>query len=296
MSIRDRDNLPGEELINQCTTEFGIDNRDRKEDKLKPKSRELSRKELERILLDDDYLKNLDDEKLKSSTLAQIAGELKDCTIDQRNPKNHHLTISQHIIKSVLNIDKNDKDALKLKMAMLLHDIGKPKVMAPSKKDPGIFVFYGHDKESAVIAEGVLNRIGYEKEFVNSVCTLVGGHELQADQLADTKNVENLLNKYGEDNLRNLFKIRKADIRAQNPNVVEKRIADVNNAERFLDQIIENRGKSVEKLKLAVNGNDLDERGLKGPEIGAELKRLEKLVKGGQVDNSREALLAEINR
>ena len=56
---------------------------------------------------------------------------------------------------------KNSKENLEIRLALLLHDIGKPH--SCQEDENGVRHFKGHDKKSAEIAEIVLKRIGYEE-------------------------------------------------------------------------------------------------------------------------------------
>lgn len=59
---------------------------------------------------------------------------------------------------------------LALKLAALLHDIVKPyeKVLIDNVKR-----FCGHEVASAEIAKYVFIRLGYGKDFINKLCTLI---------------------------------------------------------------------------------------------------------------------------
>ena len=71
---------------------------------------------------------------------------------DQKNP-HHHLDLLKHSIKTACNIGSNgmeDQDFIELRIAALLHDIGKLNT-ARIKEDRT--VYYGHPAESRKIAE-----------------------------------------------------------------------------------------------------------------------------------------------
>ena len=59
---------------------------------------------------------------------------------------------------------------LALRLAALLHDIGKPyeKVLRDNVKR-----FCGHETASAEIAKYVFIRLGYREDFINKLCTLI---------------------------------------------------------------------------------------------------------------------------
>lgn len=297
MGILDRDdrNANREELIDKGLTTIKNENRPNDPDKFEPHSREKAREMLTELLMDNGYIKGLTDENLvdPSCTLSRIIPEIQECAIDQKSPDNHHLTASQHILTSVQNIDKNQENALELRLAMLLHDIGKPVVMQPKKDDPNECVFYGHDKKSGEMAQEILNRLGCSEDLTTLVTDLVKGHEIQTAQIDSKEKVNKLLAKHGEKNLRLMFKVRIADIDAQREEVRAERKQPIYEAEKLLDELVKDQ---KEKIIIAISGGDLAKRGFKGPEIRDELKRLEDLVRDGKLENSNEILLSALSK
>ena len=64
-------------------------------------------------------------------------------------------------------------------------------------------------------------------------------------------------------------------------------------AEEILRELLQK--KSCLQLKdLAINGHDLLARGYAGREVGAALQSLLQMVIGGEIENSREALLSAL--
>lgn len=72
---------------------------------------------------------------------------------------------------------------LDVRMAALLHDIGKPHVK--SVDDKGRVHFYGHELAGADIAEIILRRLKYSNDFINEVKFLVENH-MRTKQWGDT--------------------------------------------------------------------------------------------------------------
>ena len=72
---------------------------------------------------------------------------------------------------------------LEVRMAALLHDIGKPHVK--SVDDKGRVHFYGHELAGADIAEIILRRLKYSNDFINEVKFLVENH-MRTKQWGDT--------------------------------------------------------------------------------------------------------------
>ena len=63
-----------------------------------------------------------------------------------------------------------------LRLAMLLHDTGKPEIATRDEK--GIYHFRGHAAGSAVIAGRVMKRLKFDNYTASRVCRLVKNHSL----------------------------------------------------------------------------------------------------------------------
>ena len=124
-------------------------------------------------------------------------------------------------------------------------------------------------------AKEILTRLKYDNNTINAVMQLILYHE--ADITPDRRNVKNWLNKIGEENLSQLIRLRG--------------LGDVRST---LDEII--KQKQCFSLKdLAVNGKDLIDAGVReGTEVGAALNRLLRMVIDEEIENDKEALLAEV--
>ena len=83
-----------------------------------------------------------------------------------------------------------------------------------------------------------------------------------------------MLNKIGEDLLKDLIKVQRSDILAQNPVYAKERLLNLSSVESKLDVILaQNECFSLKDLKI--NGEDLIKVGFnKGKEIGETLKYL----------------------
>lgn len=85
-------------------------------------------------------------------------------------PEKYH---DNDVFTHTLNVlDRTEKDLI-LRMAALLHDIGKYKTYT---EENGEIHFYGHEKESAIEAEEILKRLRYSKDFSNQVVSVISNH------------------------------------------------------------------------------------------------------------------------
>lgn len=83
---------------------------------------------------------------------------------------------------------KKSKANLEIRLALLLHDIGKPH--SCQEDENGIRHFKGHAKKSAEMAQKILKRLGYEESKIKEVCFLIENHATTID--AEKINKDNI--------------------------------------------------------------------------------------------------------
>lgn len=208
--------------------------------------------------------------------------ELLPCVgFDQRNV-HHCYDVWTHSVYAASAIAP---DAV-LRWAMLLHDIGKPDCFTVDEHGTGHF--YGHPARSAELAEAICRRLRMDKKSAQRIVTLVRWHD--RDIPRTEKAVARAARQLGEDTLRQLLAVKRADNRAQSP-LCRGRAADIDRAEAILDDLLA-RQSCFSLRELAVRGNDLTALGLRGPAVGEALQKLLDAVMDGSVPNERPALLA----
>lgn len=242
-------------------------------------SKERIREEFNKILLSDsNKIYELISLYLTDAFMPEIY-ELKD--FDQNNPY-HDLKLLDHTLKSVKVIENE----LHLKLTMLLHDFGKVKTRTYDEND--ICHYYEHPSVSVEIASIILDRMKYDNDTKDKVLMLIGYHDCNLDS---RKAIKRALNKMGECLLRDLIKVKWADILAQNPVYAKERLINLMKTEKILNEII-NQKECFSVKDLAINGKDLIELGYKqGREIGYTLNELLKMVIEDNSLNTREKLI-----
>lgn len=198
---------------------------------------------------------------------------------NQRNP-HHNLTLDEHIKKAVASIEGD----IELRLAALLHDIGKPQTYTLKN---GIGHFYGHEQESAVLAEKILLRMKYTNKIVKNVTLLIANH-LNNSKNSNKKYCKKLIDKIGYENMPKLFKLMEADRIAHKPPFDFTALDKL----KIAYYEIYNNNEPVSIKDLMVNGNDMINLGItKGKDIGETLKYLLGKVLEDPVNNDREILL-----
>ncbi len=206
--------------------------------------------------------------------LALMAG------FDQRNFR-HDKDLFEHSMAVLDGVPPR----LKVRLAALLHDIGKPASFTLDEK--GIGHFYGHHLEGIGISKQILQRLKYERQVVEDVSRLVGAHMTRFAHFRDAP-LKKLIVQLGESNLEDLFALQRADILGSAPPF---EFDDLNKMEQDVQDILMD-GAAMELKDLAVKGSDLIALGYSsGPAIGEGLAKLLELVLDDPSRNDRDILL-----
>lgn len=206
----------------------------------------------------------------------------------QNNPY-HVYDVFTHTVKALENCSSREST---VRLAVLLHDIGKPLTAADDEN--GIRHFYGHAEESEKIAKKLLTELKFDGCTKKDVCELVKYHDIP---LSDDRHVlKRRLNKQGEKQLLRLLEVKKADVSAQNPALFAERMCELEKISDTLKDIL-SRDACFSVKALAVNGDDLIEIGyIGGKFLGDTLKYLLECVVSEKAPNEKEALSALAKR
>jgi poly(A) polymerase/tRNA nucleotidyltransferase (CCA-adding enzyme) len=243
-------------------------------------SAERIRDEFTKILLTDrpaQGLHLLEDTGL----LSEFLPELSACRgVGQGGP--HRYDVFDHVVESCAAAQADTV----LRLSALLHDIGKPSRKAPHPD--GGFSFYGHDVESARLAETALRRLKYPNAVIDDVTHLIRHHMFDyADDWTDAA-VRRFVARVGLDYVGRLAALRLADTTGMGHGP-----ADPRSVLPLLDRIEDLRSKDQAfGLKdLAINGNDLLALGWpRGPLLGKALAELMEAVLDDPDLNTRDRL------
>ena len=177
-----------------------------------------------------------------------------------------------------------------LRCAALLHDAGKPSVF--TLDEAGVGHFYGHAKAGTVLAEAMLRRLRFPNEFRERTLRLIAWHD--RDIPRTEKGVRRALRALGEEDLRLLLALKRADNLAQAP-AYWGRQAEIRKGEELLDRLLA-EDACFSLRQLAVKGGDLLDLGLSGPAVGRTLEELLEAVVDGVLPNDRAVLLDRVRK
>ena len=218
--------------------------------------------------------------------IGKIIPELKQCFNFNQNNKYHKHDVYEHILNVVDNCKTNK---FEIKLAALLHDIGKPKAYVVGEDGWGHF--YGHPEDSYEISKEVLNkRLRLTVEQSNRVLNLVRYHDIT---IANTKaSVKRALNKHGIEMIKDWFILKQADMDDHiYPDKKWKYTVDIIKIKELIQVILDEQ--SCFSLKdLNINGKDIMSiLGIKpGKQVGEILHTLLEEVIDEKINNEHEEL------
>jgi tRNA nucleotidyltransferase/poly(A) polymerase len=125
---------------------------------------------------------------------------------DQATPY-HAYDLFTHTLKTTANTPAD----ITLRLAALLHDLGKPAARSIKGRRA---VYYGHEEISTSLAEGVLRRLKFPRRIRDRVLFLVGHHMIHYSGTWSDKAVRRFVRKMGAD-LDSMLLLAEADQRAQ---------------------------------------------------------------------------------
>jgi tRNA nucleotidyltransferase (CCA-adding enzyme) len=177
-----------------------------------------------------------------------------------------------------------------LRIAALLHDVGKPQSRAYSDKT-GEFTFYEHDRIGAEIADPICARLRFSNDERARITALVRHHLFHyTDEWTDAT-VRRWMRRVGPDRVLDLYTLNEADVRAKgwDPSLDLAALAALKG---HVARVLE-AGAALTTKDLRIDGNDLMKELLLSPGrlLGRILQHLLDLVVSDPSLNEREKLL-----
>lgn len=204
--------------------------------------------------------------------LCQVIPELAPCMgFRQHNPHHQYdvYTHTAHVVEAA-------PTDLPVRLAALLHDIGKPATF--TQDENGVGHFYDHAAVGAKMADEILHRLKASNALREQVVTLVEQH--MTPLTADAKLLRRRLARLGQETLLQLLALQKAD-GCENTDEIRQLIGQL---------VAENACLHIRDL--AIDGKDLMSIGFEaGPKMGQVLEALLEQVIDEAIPNEKAALL-----
>ena len=206
--------------------------------------------------------------------ITQVIPELAPCVGFDQHSRHHIHDIYVHTAHTVAAMPADPV----LRMAALLHDVGKPLCA------DGQGHFYGHETQSAQMAEAVLTRLKASNEIRTRVTELIARHMQLLTP--ERKLLRRRLSQWGEQALLDQLAMQRADRIGTGTGDLTMQTE----AEAMVQDLLQEQTCLTLK-DLAINGHDLMALGLSGPQIGHTLSYLLTQVLDEQLPNQRDVLL-----
>lgn len=201
-----------------------------------------------------------------------------------QNHPHHCFTVGEHTLEAL----RRSANGREIRLALLLHDIGKAKCLTVDEN--GITHFHGHASVSADMARRILRRLKYDNHTTETVSRLVLYHDYGNGVEPNRAVVRKAMNRIGEELFPMLFEVKRADILAQSAAYRKEKLTRLQAWERCYEEIRRD-GECVSLKTLAITGRDLIALGMRpGRELGEMLEYLLGLVLEHPEYNDRETL------
>ncbi len=213
---------------------------------------------------------------------------LEGIDVSQERPGRHHKTdVFTHNILSLKFTPASDPV---VRLAALIHDIGKPKVAATDEH--GYVIFHNHEIEGAKIAAEIADRLRFSRKDKQKIVTLVRWHMFTVDEHITDAAVRRFIRRVGVENVKDMMELRIGDRLGGGTQTAESWRLKL-----FKKRLEEQLAPEPFSIKnLVVDGNDvMKELDIKpGPIIGRILQKLFEEVDEDLEKNNRDYLLKRI--
>jgi tRNA nucleotidyltransferase (CCA-adding enzyme) len=179
-----------------------------------------------------------------------------------------------------------------LRIAALLHDVGKPRTRAFSDKTSD-YTFYDHERIGAEMVEPFCHRLRFSLDENKRITHLVRQHMWHYDGWQDAA-VRRWLQRVGPESVEDLLALRIADLRGKGDKFSEAELETIGALRGHVARVVA-AGAALNIRDLAIDGHALMQRlGIPpGRVLGDILKALLELVVTDPALNTEDALLAQ---
>ncbi len=177
-----------------------------------------------------------------------------------------------------------------LRIAALLHDVGKPRSREYSEKTQD-YTFYDHDKIGAEIALPIVTRLKFSNDERDRIVGLVRHHLFHYDAWSDQV-VRRWIKRVGSARVEDLYLLNEADLRGKGSIFKDADLLPLAALKTHVEKVLA-EGAALSTRDLAIDGNVLmKELGIKpGRIIGQLLEELLELVLADPALNTHDGLL-----
>jgi len=211
---------------------------------------------------------------------------LKAFDVEQKSPQRHHIyDVGTHCVETLRYCPNPDPY---IRLAALLHDIGKVKTVAKDKS--GITTFYNHEVAGASMIRLIAKRLRLSKKNTGLLIRLVRWHQFSMDDQISDKAIRRFIRNIGIDNIQAMLDLRVGDRKGSGAKESSWRF------ELFRKRLDEIQATPFSIHDLKVDGNDVIKiLNIKpSKKVGEVLETIFEKVDNDELPNEREKLLEQI--
>lgn len=240
-------------------------------------SNERLRDELNKMMMSEHAVEGWEDME-DTGVLKHVLPELLELKgVAQPIEFHHEGDVWDHTMQALRSL--GDKHSLEERWAVLLHDIAKPQTFELKER----IRYDKHPEKSADMAQVILRRLKFPREFIKNVCWAIE-HHFNMKQIIEAPEGRRIkwFKHQAFDTLMTVFK---ADVAGTDP-------SDYSMFDELKALYDAAKKKMKKEPKKLLSGEDvMKELGVKaGPELGAVLEELEELQLAGEVTTKRAAM------
>lgn len=217
---------------------------------------------------------------------AEVIPELSPCIDYEQHSRFHSLTLYEHLVKAV----ENTPAEAGIRLAMLLHDVGKP--LTQTEDENGEWHFYAHAEKSAELADTALSRFHASNALRSRVGEIICYHGMVPEN--NDRFIRRRLSKHGLPLFRDIMLAHIADDSAK-AEFAKERIPLWREIIRRAEELSEQQ-PCLSVKQLAVSGRELSALIPPSPKMGETLNYLLQGVIDGRFRNDRDELLVQARR
>lgn len=204
----------------------------------------------------------------------------------QKSPKRHHIyDVGTHSVMALKHCSSPDPV---VRLATLLHDIGKPQTFKKDATD--LITFYNHEVVGARIGKTIAARLRLSRKDSEKLFILIRWHQFTVDERQTDSALRRFVRRVGKENLSDMLALRIGDRLGGGARETSWRL-----------ELFKKRLEEVQKLPftvadLKIDGHDvMKEFDCKpGPIVGKALNQLFAEVEENKLPNEREVLLKRL--
>lgn len=207
--------------------------------------------------------------------------------VSQERPGRHHTTdVFTHNMLALKYCPSTDP---LVRLATLLHDVGKPYVQ--SQDENGYIIFYNHEVAGSKIAKEIAERLHLSKKQKEKMYTLIRWHMFTVDEHITDSAVRRFIRRVGVENVKDAIDLRIGDRLGSGTETAESW-----RLKSFKERIEKQLNPPFSINDLAIDGNDImEELNIPpGRKIGELLQKLFEEVDENLELNTKEYLMKRV--